>query len=326
MADHQHDVGNMLGLLLIACMISAMLYGGACVQIWQYFNDYKEDKCRMKIMILVILLLDTASQALFIYTLWSYFVVHFGDLYGLKHLHPSLMVQLSLNGVSVLVSQIFFAVRIWGLSQNLRLTAIVAAGIFASFGLTVGDAVTTMLFVNDLTNISRVKPLATTMVLMTAATDCTIAGSMYLLLHRSQTGFKDFDCVIRKLIIASVRTCLLTGLFAVFAVISLYAFLHTMLYVFWYFLSIRLYSNCVLSALNARKDLRHELCEDRFELSFDPQFTADACELQIRRRIKTEHAYSGGTDTRNLEMEGECHHGLLSRYNIDSIETGLLQF
>ncbi|KAG6896678.1 hypothetical protein C0992_006751 [Termitomyces sp. T32_za158] len=103
--------------------------------------------------------------------------------------------------------------------------------------------------------------------ILAALGDALIAGALCFFLQRSRTGFRKSDTMIRKLIMFTVSTGVLTSICAIASLVSILVWPSTLIYAAFYFCLGRLYSNSVLATLNARQSIR-ELGEDSDELSF----------------------------------------------------------
>ncbi|KAI0262483.1 hypothetical protein BC834DRAFT_972072 [Gloeopeniophorella convolvens] len=78
---------NTLGALLLAAVLSAMLYGSNGFQVYLYFTKYSgEDRIPLKLFVLSLWILDTASLVLTSYSYYVTDVANFGNYLG--DLHP----------------------------------------------------------------------------------------------------------------------------------------------------------------------------------------------------------------------------------------------
>ncbi|KAG6901888.1 hypothetical protein C0995_007013 [Termitomyces sp. Mi166 len=115
--------------------------------------------------------------------------------------------------------------------------------------------------------LKQLKGLSMAVNILAALGDGLIAGALCYFLQRSRTGFRKSDTMIRKLIMFTVSTGVLTSICAIASLFSILVWPSTLIYAAFYFCLGRLYSNSVLATLNARQSIR-ELGEDNDELSF----------------------------------------------------------
>lgn len=129
-------------------------------------------------------------------------------------------VEVLFNGITAVLVQSFFAVRIYRLSEkNLYITTFVSSLIAANFVVMIvytarAKSVTTYQELND-----HVKALSITVNILTAASDIAIAASLVTMLHNRKTGFEQSNNVLNRLIKFTVNTGLLTSLCAIFSLI-----------------------------------------------------------------------------------------------------------
>uniref|UniRef100_A0A0W0F3V4 DUF6534 domain-containing protein n=1 Tax=Moniliophthora roreri TaxID=221103 RepID=A0A0W0F3V4_MONRR len=85
--------------------------------------------------------------------------------------------------------------------------------------------------------------------------DMAISAVMIFYLQRSKTGVRKSTDIINRMIIFTFNTGLPTSVTALLSIISLHAMPNTFIYIFFYLLTGRLYTNSLLVTLNARKYL-----------------------------------------------------------------------
>ncbi|KIY48680.1 hypothetical protein FISHEDRAFT_73423 [Fistulina hepatica ATCC 64428] len=91
---------------------------------------------------------------------------------------------------------------------------------------------------------------------LAAVTDIVISIVMILLLHVSKTGFKRSTDMINRLIIFTFNTGLPTSVCAIVAVVAINALSSTFVYIFFFILMGRFYTNSLLVTLNSRAYIR----------------------------------------------------------------------
>ncbi|KAH9902502.1 hypothetical protein C8Q73DRAFT_777786 [Cubamyces lactineus] len=85
--------------------------------------------------------------------------------------------------------------------------------------------------------------------------DLVLTTSLIVVLHRSRTGFRSTDSMIDILIIYTINTGLLTGIFSLLSLIFAIVEPSNLIYVALNMVSTRSYANSVLAVLNSRRSL-----------------------------------------------------------------------
>ncbi|ESK83267.1 hypothetical protein Moror_15066 [Moniliophthora roreri MCA 2997] len=102
------DLGDILGALLVATVISSCLYGVACLQTWYYFQNY-HDQFLVRGIVLALLVLETIHAILAIHAVYYYLILNFGNLLAL-------MIDIwSLDAIIPLTVRLFLNNAVWKL-------------------------------------------------------------------------------------------------------------------------------------------------------------------------------------------------------------------
>lgn len=252
------DLSLSWGSLLAGTFASLILYGVSILQTFIYYVQYPKDRTPLKLLVAVVLLLDTLHQFLACAGLWSYLVQYYGDFVNLAVMHPPLLLATVVTSLVSFVVQSFFIWRIWSLSTGhfkwiipLILMPFVTAQPVLSIYYTVKGLITPA--------IEAVSgPLLTTIANASngtaAAVDITIAIMLCVLLAMGRTGFSGrTDRMLLRLIIVSVNTGIWTALFGLLAVILLVTLPQDLVFSGFYFPLCTLYCNMLLASLNVRR-------------------------------------------------------------------------
>ncbi|KAJ4485203.1 hypothetical protein J3R30DRAFT_3696523 [Lentinula aciculospora] len=93
--------------------------------------------------------------------------------------------------------------------------------------------------------------------LTSGVADLLITITLVISLYRRKTGFSATDSLINQLIRLTIQTGMITAICAICAVIFFMALPHTALNFPWDLMLSKFYTNCLMSNLNARSNLRH---------------------------------------------------------------------
>ncbi|KAI0363126.1 hypothetical protein BV20DRAFT_1058315 [Pilatotrama ljubarskyi] len=319
-----------MGSLLIAVIVCAMFYGGeprttysspepglvghraanaitrpalavvvSISQMYYYYTRYPRDPPHLKALVAAVWCTDTI---LISHTIYWYLVAQYDDPTSLGLLSSTIIPEVFFQAFTGLFVQSFFAARIWRLSgRKLYLVVPVVALITAEFSAAMVYAIKGLSFKTFL-DLGKVKALSISINAFAAAGDVVIAAILCTILQFSKTGFETSDLLINRLIVFSVNTGLLTSICACMSLIAILALPDTFVYICFYFLIGRLYSNSLMATLNARKALRNHSGTRIHDTSLSlrdlrPRSATDAVNRTASAfpaRVKREGAGTGG--------------------------------
>ncbi|KAJ7597907.1 hypothetical protein C8J56DRAFT_330499 [Mycena floridula] len=244
------------GAAFVGVIVGACLHGVSCVQAWYYFTHHN-DRWPLRLLVAAVFIFDTIHQILISHCVYVYLVSNFSNPTGLTVIVWSLLVEVLFNGFTALLVQSFLTVRVWRLSnKNFWITSVIFSLVLAEFSCVVSYAGIAITQDQTFVELGKLKAISITVNALAAAGDVIIAATLCFLLHTSRTGFQRSDTMINKLIMFAVNTGLLTSLCAVASLISIVTAPNTFLYIAFFFIIGRLYSNSLLATLNARQMIR----------------------------------------------------------------------
>ncbi|OJT08982.1 hypothetical protein TRAPUB_116 [Trametes pubescens] len=189
-------------------------------------------------------------------------------------MHSTMIPEVFFQAFTGLFVQSFYAVRVWKLSgRRLYLVIPVVAFIAAEFCTYLQMTSLNSFNLLDVAYIScgygirypgtfldlgKIKVLSISINGFAAAGDVVIAAILCTILQVSKTGFSKSNLLVNRLIVFSVNTGLLTSVCACMSLITILALPDTFVYICFFFLIGRLYSNSLMATLNARKSLREK--------------------------------------------------------------------
>ncbi|KAI0359979.1 hypothetical protein OH77DRAFT_1517545 [Trametes cingulata] len=243
-----------LGMTLVGLAVTASLFGVSTAQMVWYYKHYPHDRRFLKMLVALVWSFDAFHLVLYSATMWIYLV------FKQVEAGPTLLpwesnVQLLCNACAIVTIQAFYAYRIWTLSQNRYLAALLVTFVLGDFGLAFALFVKSIMTdtVQDYIGLSNFDIALSS---FTAFTDVLLSGTLVVLLAMSRTGSAGANRLINKLVLYTINTGLLTSLCAVLSLIAVALLPTTSIYVMFYYVGTRLYSVSLLATLNARESLR----------------------------------------------------------------------
>uniref|UniRef100_A0A0W0FRA4 DUF6534 domain-containing protein n=1 Tax=Moniliophthora roreri TaxID=221103 RepID=A0A0W0FRA4_MONRR len=260
------------GPMLIGVFFNVILWGIMAVQVMVYYQAYKRDALWLRIFVFYLVIAETANSALDMAMMYEVLIQKWGSPEATVYL-PNLLAADPVTTVSetytfvvddspthpqffsqVLIStpiQIFVAYRIRIISQLTWIPVIICLLALVSLAGGVWTAVTATV-VRVFARKPELHTPALTWLLSSAIVDVMITASLYWSLTKRKTGFKSTDDSINRIIRLTVQTGLVTAVFALLDVICFLSVPRTTINFIWDFALSKLYSNALLSTLNAR--------------------------------------------------------------------------
>ncbi|KAJ7175770.1 hypothetical protein C8R46DRAFT_1079410 [Mycena filopes] len=205
-------------------------------------------------MVAILWLLDTAHIVLCTIAVYAVLVLHFNDPSILVTTTWCVIVQTDFNGLIGFIAECFYARRVWIVSGNAFLTAIILILSVVHFGL--GIVFTVGSFETARADFGQLVWVTSAGLGSAAAADMLIGTSLCWYLSKNRTGFQRTDNLITTLMKYSLTTGFLTGIIACLVVLTFGLMPNNFVYVAFFWLLGKCYVNSVLAALNSRESLR----------------------------------------------------------------------
>ncbi|RDB17460.1 hypothetical protein Hypma_001627 [Hypsizygus marmoreus] len=241
----------LFGPMLIGAFMNAILYGVMVVQMFMYHQTYKRDPTWMRFFILFLFVLETLNTGFDIAMMYEPLVAKFGTTDATTFFPMFLAADPLLTVIISTPIQIFIAWRIKIISRATWL----AVGICILAIISLGGGIwltVTVVHVRRYTRKPELHWPALMWLLASAIADVTITVSLSMHLRRRKTGFSGTDDAIDRIIRLTIQTGFVTAVFAILDVVCFLALPHTTINFVWDFALSKLYTNALMSTLNAR--------------------------------------------------------------------------
>ncbi|KAJ7929515.1 hypothetical protein B0H13DRAFT_2652309 [Mycena leptocephala] len=237
---------NTVGAWLIGLIVSSVMFGVTCLQVYLYFTKYcSRDTVFLKsfraysIKVALLMALDILHLALMSHSLYSATVTNFGDYVELGQAPWSLLAEVFVGVLLATLVQFFYAYRIYILSEK-SLVFPVIIGTFSLAQLALGIAYMHKAFqVKFFKDAKADVPYSTSGLAFEVACDVLIAGAMIYHLLRNKTGFQKTNKAINLLVAYSLSSGALTSVFAICDLAILVALPSTLIYAPFFYVLVR---------------------------------------------------------------------------------------
>ncbi|KAJ7348848.1 hypothetical protein DFH08DRAFT_863617 [Mycena albidolilacea] len=242
------------GPMLIGVFFNMILYGVLISQVLSYFKYYPRDAPWMKFFILSLFAVETLNTGFDMAIMYQPLILDYG---AKPNFFPLFFVTEPLCIVAVSTPiQLFFAWRIKSLTKSWWIPILIVLLAIASL---VGGVWTAVMIsiVKTFANKPKLHNPALLWFLTACVADGLITASfVFTLSKRKTSGFSGHDSAIDKLtrvIRLTVQTGLITAICAILDVICFMALPHFAVDFVWDLALSKLYTNCLMSTLNARQ-------------------------------------------------------------------------
>ncbi|KAJ6562494.1 hypothetical protein B0H19DRAFT_1375558 [Mycena capillaripes] len=246
------------GTLLIGCFLSAAVWGVSFVQTFLYFMMYDKDPLKLKLLIMFLIVTDTANEILVLRSVWPGLILHWGrvDVLGKSEGTIELIHHVWVAAIVAAAVQSYYTWRIYTLSGRKRLIPCLLISLIAwqiiGLGpynfLALGHAA-----VSAGKQTQELTAVAISLRASGAAADIIITGTMIYLLTKPNAQFTSTQKLVFRLLVLSINSGAWTAILAVLDFISIVAFPVDFTFCIFELPICSLYLSTLLVNLNARR-------------------------------------------------------------------------
>jgi len=240
-----------VGPFLIGTWISTWLYGMMLIQAREYYRTATNDPRWIKYMVAFLLVAETLNSVFDIYIAYHFSVLEFGNAEGIftsfwaVNAHPAMSATISS------IVQSFFGWRVKKLTGRSWLASIIIVLSIIQFLAGVGSSIGTVV-VPNMAQFHKFKSVVIVWLGLAPLDDLLIAGSLTWYLRSHKTGFSSTDDITSRITRMTMQNAAITVIWTTFNLAFFLAYTNN-LYVIFKFPLTKLYSNCLISSLNARR-------------------------------------------------------------------------
>ncbi|KAJ7879813.1 hypothetical protein B0H13DRAFT_2278811 [Mycena leptocephala] len=207
---------DFLGAWLIGLILSSVLFGVTCLQVYRYFTKHSaRDSTSLKNFVALLCALDILHLALVSHSFKSFYsatVINFGDYVKLQ---TPPWIQMDVGAILSTLVQLFYAFRNYAISnKSLVFPVIIAVCAFANLGMSI-TTIQKAFQVKVFSQASTDMPYYTSSMAIEAFCDVLVAGAMSYHLLCSKTGFKQTRKAINLLVAYSLNSGAIAMVFAI---------------------------------------------------------------------------------------------------------------
>ncbi|KAH9957553.1 hypothetical protein BGW80DRAFT_1380918 [Lactifluus volemus] len=293
--DQSTDPFAAFGLLLIAILLNAFLFGVVSQQFYIYWTSGFKDPKFVKIFVVIQFALVNFQAVTLWVMAWNIFYTNYGRMLESQAYVWATVAQSLAQSVLVLSANMFLAYRIYSLTKSRLQTGLVIAfstsaflvGIIVAFNtLAVIEGIATMLILWDVfPTISQSAPSLNSIQMgigilcygLQTVAECLITIFLSRALLKSRTGLQKSDSVVNYLLRRVIQIGFLASLWTVAGLATWFLLPKVLVFMFFSSTVGPMYTNVIYDTLLSRVQLRQRLAEDSdVEIGFSPESHASA--------------------------------------------------
>ncbi|KAF8492940.1 hypothetical protein JB92DRAFT_3000838 [Gautieria morchelliformis] len=250
-------LGLTLGALEVGVLCSSVLYGVATTQAFLYARGRFKDPIWLQIFVGFVWILETAHTVFIWSDIYSLTVINYGNpetINGTSWSPFASILFTSLLGTTV---QSFFGYRVWMLSERLIIPLIIWLGSIFRLGFGSAAAIRFLQAKSLTAYLERDQWMVTTALVISTVIDIINTSALCVYLRRRRSTFKSTQRIVDKLMMYSIETGLICSACTLTTVICSLAMPDNLVYFGMLMIYAKLFSNSLLTSLNARRVFRH---------------------------------------------------------------------
>ncbi|KAJ7666806.1 hypothetical protein DFH06DRAFT_1384228 [Mycena polygramma] len=248
---------DILGPFYIGVVLNTFLYGILVLQSITYYQGYKRDRRWLRLFILYIFIAETANTGVSVAMIYEPLVGQFGQLAGPGIPAPMFLFPTLLPGQPIMETavsvpiQFFYAWRIRVILQSWFAPGVICLTALSGAAGAVWTSYNVIHAVNYLHK-TDIDHSALLWSVSSAVCDVLITASLFFSLRERKTGIKRTDDAVNRIVRTTIQTGALTMVFTALNVGLFVGMPNSTLNFVFDFCLAKLYSNALLSTLNAR--------------------------------------------------------------------------
>ncbi|EPQ57043.1 hypothetical protein GLOTRDRAFT_137474 [Gloeophyllum trabeum ATCC 11539] len=276
-----------LGPLLLGVIFNVFLLGMMWVQTYVYLNSKERGASWIKYMVVFLFVVDNVNSGMDVAMIYDYTIKDFGNVTKIQFTNAMFNAEPVTTGIIASVVHCFYAWRITVLTGRLWLGIVIIATSLTSSLCAIGASIGITILKSKFSGLQQVERVVIVWLAGAAVTDVIITAGLVWHLHRQKTIFPETEDLLTKLMRVAIPTGMITSVVATLNLI-LYLTTKTSIPLIFNLPLAKLYTNCVLSSLNARKFWFSSPSEEASSSMFKPY------NLRTDRRPRSQYPQRDG--------------------------------
>jgi len=243
--------------MLVGTLLSYALFGVTTTQVYIYSTRFHGDPRWIKAMVGGVWLCELGHAICIAHSLYVLCITNYGHPESLAHIPNSLLISTFLGGLISSGVETFFGYRIYVLSKSLWIPMLCwamalfqfAARTVGIFGFGIREPLAEF--------VAKFNWLFDAVWVVGSANDLLIAATLVFLLYRQRSNaHKSTAAMVDKLITWTIETGVVTSMAGIIMLGFFVSTQTSFVWLAWYLVIARLFSNSLMASLNSRASLR----------------------------------------------------------------------
>ncbi|KAJ7643424.1 hypothetical protein DFH06DRAFT_1426457 [Mycena polygramma] len=245
------DPKLVLGPIMLGVMFNCGLEGALVLQFFHYWETFRTDKTWVRLFVLYLVLLETLNTAFGIATVWEPLMTEYATPAALTFFPTYLPTQPFVTTLISTPMQIFVAWRIYANTRSIWLPIVITVCAIGSIAGAYWTGVT-VIIVKTFLRKEEINHPSMVWSAFTTAADCFMTGGLTWILIKNRKKNPDNAHGMSKAIQVVIQTGVLTATFALLDIVLFVTQPDNTINFVWDFGLSKLYTNILISTLNAR--------------------------------------------------------------------------
>ncbi|TFL03046.1 hypothetical protein BDV98DRAFT_565316 [Pterulicium gracile] len=233
------NISLLIGPVLLGYMLSYLLLGVICVQIYLYHTAFPRDPVWMKLYVFAVFFLEMVLAVLVGLDAWWSIVSGFGDLSHMgEQVNPTSAAEMPITALIALMIHAFYCWRIVKLTGRFLVVGLITISSLAHLALAIYIGAVHGMNNGELGKLYEIDDVSSALFATGITGDVLITLTLVSVLYkaRQQTEFHHTSTMLQRLMVCSVETALVTSCWAAAQLILFHTRERTGVYfLFWCF-------------------------------------------------------------------------------------------
>ncbi|KAJ7112094.1 hypothetical protein C8R44DRAFT_882501 [Mycena epipterygia] len=262
------DLGTTIGALEVGILVALFLSGMVTIQVWTYFHRYRHDPWGLKFVVGLCWSLEFGHTIAICHTLYTITVTEYGQPQRLIIPPLSLDSAILMSGFIGPLEQGWFTYRLWKLTKKLLLPLLCMVLTFTRFVGIIGLSFIALHAYSLPEYNARAGWLIESVVIVSATLDTLLVCALcYHLSSWRRDPSRVMNKIINQIMTWTVETGAVTILGALGLLTTYLTMKNTYVYVGFFVVIPKLFSNSLLLSLNARERFAEVLCTNSYAMA-----------------------------------------------------------
>ncbi|KAI6013083.1 hypothetical protein BKA83DRAFT_684041 [Pisolithus microcarpus] len=307
MSQETETVESLIRGPLIGTLLGLVLYGVTFLQAFFYFQTYVDDRIVLKLLVALVVILETAHAALSVFVMDYYLIAHYGQVQVLQSATWVSAVMYLIVSLIDFVAYLYFTWRVWAFTKKMWTVIFMILVAVSRTTISIVPSFWSVLSTTWDLYLKRSNRLLLAGSALFLFGDIFSACIMAYYFEKNRHGLRSTHALINRILIFVVATGAITVLMDIVSLALILAQSESLAFTSAIFIQTRLYSNSLLASLNARKSHQRVL-HGRVDQSSNAELSPVSIQFAQRSDVRASAALQESQPTSSNTKSTESWH------------------